>query len=58
MTPEQCYNYGYWSVMLTTPKYVQSGGDGMSLSFDVDHLVDTIIGLLTFDGSVYGLEGN
>lgn len=28
MNPEDCYNNGYFSIMITTPKYVTSGNEG------------------------------
>lgn len=55
---EECFKQGYWSVLVTSPMVTDST-IGMTLNnLSFDKIFDTIIGLLTFDNSKYGLSGN
>lgn len=59
---QSCYDNGFWDVFVTSPNYTPpsgSGGqiNGSDFSFDAGRLVDITVGLLTFDGDRYGLEG-
>lgn len=57
MSVQDCYDNGYWSVMVTSPSATQDSS-GLTLSaFSPDRLLDVIIHLLTFDMGAYGLSG-
>lgn len=56
LTPADCYDRGFFSVMLTTPKYVSSTGSGATISFDINKMWDVMVGLFTFSPEKYGLE--
>ena len=57
LSPEECYNYGYYTLMVTTPKYVTAGNQGGStISFDITKMWDVMVGLFTFNPEMYGLE--
>lgn len=56
---EDCYNNGWWSVLVTSPM-VNSGADKQSNSFDnfdPHKVFDIVIGLLSFKSENYGLTG-
>ena len=56
-TVEECYNNGYWSVMVTSPS-ITTDTSGFTLSaFSPDRVFDIVIGLLTFETSHFGLTG-
>lgn len=55
-TVEECYNNGWWSVLITSPSVADS--DGFTLSaFSPEKAFDVIVSLLTFHGENYGLTG-
>lgn len=55
---EDCYNRGYWSVLVTSPQVsTDDGSNGTLDGFDVNKVFDVVIGLLTFRGEDYGLTG-
>lgn len=55
---EDCYNRGYWSVMVTSPQVsTDDGTNGTLDSFDAGKVFDVVVGLLTFNGEDYGLTG-
>lgn len=57
-TVEECYNYGYWYVLVTSPSVSANAESGLSLSgFAPDKVLDTTIALLTFHMDDYGLTG-
>lgn len=48
-TVEECYNNGYWYVMVTSPSVEANAESGLSLAgFSPDKVLDTTIDLLTF----------
>lgn len=56
---EDCYNNGWWSVLVTSPM-VSSGADKQTNSFDKfdpERVFDIVIGLLSFKSDNYGLTG-
>lgn len=58
-TVEQCFNAGYWDVMVTSQSVdVSNTNTGLSVDFSVAKLFDTLVALLTFDLEKYGFEGN
>ena len=55
-----CYNNGYWSVLVTSPMASTSSGGGSNSSFDSfdpQRVFDIVIGLLSFHSEDYGLTG-
>lgn len=53
---EECYENGWWSVLITSPSVADS--DGFTLSaFSPEKAFDVIVSLLTFHGENYGLTG-
>ena len=57
---EQCFNLGYWDVMVTSQSTsVTNGGTtGLTTDFSPTKLLDTLVSLLTFNLDKYGFEGN
>lgn len=54
---EECYDNGFWSVMVTSPS-ITTDTSGFTLSaFSPDRVFDIVIGLLTFETSHFGLTG-
>lgn len=52
------YNAGFWDVMVTSPSVTTADSEGVTVgSFDVSSLMDTVVGLLSFDQSKFGLTG-
>lgn len=52
------YNAGFWDVMVTSPSVTSATSEGVQIgSFNVESLMDTVVGLLTFDNSKFGLSG-
>lgn len=52
-----CFNQGYWSILVTSPMITDSSL-GMTLnSINFNQLLDTVISLLTFNTNIYGLSG-
>lgn len=57
-TVGDAYNAGFWDVMVTSPSVTSADSEGVTIgSFDVSNLMDTVVGLLTFDHSKFGLTG-
>lgn len=56
MTVEQCYNAGYWSVMVTSQTTDLSAYNGSDSKLDVWELFETLIDLLTFDYTDYKMS--
>lgn len=54
-----CYNQGYWSVLVTSPMVSTGADKGMSTfdNFDPHKVFDIVIGLLSFKSENYGLTG-
>ena len=53
---EDCYNSGYWSVMVTSLSTTVSSYTGTDYSFNIYNIFDTIIDLLTFNLDDYGFS--
>lgn len=53
---EDCYNSGYWSVMVTSLSTTVSSYTGTDYSFNIYNVFDTIIDLLTFNLDDYGFS--
>lgn len=56
-SPEECYNLGYWSVMVSTPSQTASTDLLNTNAFNVSNVLDTMWDLLTFNATDYGLTG-
>lgn len=55
---EDCYNNGFWSVLVTSPSMADESDKGsMFDSFDPMRLAEITFDLLTFKGDEYGLTG-
>lgn len=57
LTIEDCYNQGYWSVMVSSPSADVSSMAGADYEFNPTDVFHTMIDLLTFKTSDYGLTG-
>lgn len=53
---EECYNAGYWSVMITSQSINYNSYTGTDNAFNIYNVVDTVIDLLTFDLEHYGFS--
>ena len=53
---EECYNAGYWSVMVTSLSTAVSSYTGTDYSFNIYNVFDTLIDLLTFNLDDYGFS--
>lgn len=55
---KECYNNGYWSILVTSPQVSTDDGTRGTLDgFDVNKVFDVVVGLLTFNGDDFGLTG-
>lgn len=54
---EECYNLGYWSIMVTSLTTDASSYTSTSNSFSVAAIFDTIIDLFTFNAEDLGIDG-
>lgn len=54
---QECYNLGYWSIMVTSKSVDVSSTLGADYEFNVYTVFDTMIDLLTFNMDDYGLTG-
>lgn len=57
LTVEQCYNMGYWSVMVSSKSVDVGSVANAGYSFDPMSVFNTMIDLLTFHTADYGLTG-
>lgn len=57
LSVEDCYYQGYWSVMVSSRSVDTSSTVSSDYSFNVYSVFDTMIDLLTFNTSDYGLTG-
>lgn len=55
-TPAQCYNAGFWSVLVTSPSTTASEGMGSLSAFDISNVFDVIVNMLTFNMSEYNIS--
>ena len=57
-TPEQAYNNGYWSVMVTSDTVATQNVNNPSHDLNIDNILNTLWDLLTFDlASDYNISG-
>ena len=58
MTPEQAYNAGYWSVMVSSDTVATQNVNNPSHDLNIDNILNTLWDLLTFDlASDYNISG-
>lgn len=57
LTVEQCYDLGYWSIMVSSRSVDVGSLVNADYSFDPVEVFSTMIDLLTFKASDYGLSG-
>ena len=57
-TVSECYNEGWWSVLVTSPSVSSdTNTSGTFNSFDPERVFEIVLGLLTFKSEDYGLTG-
>lgn len=56
-TVEECYNLGYWEIMITSLATDVDAYVGTDYTFNVAEIFDTMIKLFTFDAASLGLSG-
>ena len=54
---EDCYNNGYWSLMVTSPSTDADAYTGSDYALNLENIFDTITDILTFDYSGYNIDG-
>lgn len=54
---EECYNRGYWDVMVTSLSTNIDAYNTTEFSFNIANIFETIIDLFTFDTDDYGISG-
>lgn len=54
---EECYNNGFWSMMVTSPAVTTGDGAFVMDAFSPDRIFDIVVKLLTFQVGDYGLSG-
>lgn len=54
---EECYNLGYWSVMVSSLSTDIDAYNTTEYSFNIYNIFETLIDLFTFDTSDYGISG-
>lgn len=57
LSVEECYNQGYWSVMVSSRSVDADSTLGADYEFNVYSAFDTMVDLLTFNTEDYGLTG-
>lgn len=57
MSVEECYNLGYWSVMVSSKSVDTSAYAAADYKFNPTEIFDTMIKLFTFNMDDYGLSG-
>lgn len=57
MSVEECYNNGFWSIMVTSKSVDVSSYNSSSYDFNVYTIFETMIDLLTFNTADYGISG-
>lgn len=56
-TVEECYENGFWSIMVTSPSVTTGDGAFVMDAFSPDRIFDIVVKLLTFQVGDYGLSG-
>jgi len=54
---EECYNRGYWEIMVTSISTDVDAYNTTEFSFNIYNIFDTLIDLFTFDTADYGISG-
>ena len=54
---EQCYNQGYWEIMVTSLSTDVNAYNTTEFSFNISNIFQTIIDLFTFNTEDYGISG-
>ena len=54
---EQCYNLGYWSIMVSSLSTDVNAYQTTEYSFNIYNIFDTLIDLFTFNTADYGISG-
>lgn len=57
LSVEECYNLGYWSIMVSSRSVDADSILGADYEFNIYTMFDTMVDLLTFDMNDYGLTG-
>ena len=57
MSIEECWNYGYWEIMVSTNSTNISTYTGADYSFNIYNIWDTFVDLFTFNTSDYNISG-
>ena len=57
MTVQDCWDNGYWEVMVSTNSVNSANYMGADYSFNVYQIWDTFVNLFTFNTDVYGFDG-
>ena len=54
---EDCYNNGYWSVMVTSLATDSAAYSSSNYGFDIEHIFETLLNLFTFNYEDMGIDG-
>lgn len=57
LSVEECFNLGYWSIMVTSQSVDTSAYNSASYEFNIYNVFETMIDLLTFNMGDYGISG-
>lgn len=57
MTVEECFNAGYWEILITSLSVDASSYMGTDYSFNIWEILETILALLTFNAASLGITG-
>lgn len=57
MTVQDCYNRGYWSMLITSESVDQSAYSGTDSALNPMRIFETMVDLLTFNYESYGIGG-
>lgn len=56
--PETCYNYGYWSVMVTSDAVTSTNVTNPTYEFNIDNIFETLIDIFSFNlAEKYDISG-
>lgn len=56
VTVKDCYDFGYWSIMVTSLSTDTNAYTGTDFSLDIEKIFTTIIDLMTFNYTKYGMS--
>lgn len=57
LSVEECFNLGYWSIMVTSQSVDTSAYNSASYEFNIYNIFETMVDLLTFNMGDYGISG-